>query len=180
MAFLPSKPTGLVSRSLKFLFSSPLLSEATVSAPSNMLAHVHLLDLASSRPQSPSLSYLPAAEHKALSMIQKDTFSLFSLGVFLPLCHPFLPSSFCASKCELSPFAPFCFCFFFIISFCSPSSPCCLLLFAPLSSVKLQLSFLYSQMCLGSICHQLCHQRMHTRRLYKTSAFLKNILSSML
>lgn len=117
MAFLPSKPTGLVSRSLKFLFSSPLLSEATVSAPSNMLAHVHLLDLASSRPQSPSLSYLPAAEHKALSMIQKDTFSLFSLGVFLPLCHPFLPSSFCASKCELSPFTPFCFFFFYYYLF---------------------------------------------------------------
>lgn len=61
MAFHPSKPAGLVSGSLKFLFSSLLPSEATVSAPSDMLALVHLLGLASSPPPSLSLCYLPAA-----------------------------------------------------------------------------------------------------------------------
>lgn len=46
MAFNPSRPAGLVSGSLKFLLSSLLLSEATVCAPSDKLAHVHLLGLA--------------------------------------------------------------------------------------------------------------------------------------
>lgn len=101
MAFLPSKPAGLVSGSLKFLFSSLILSEATVSAPSDMLAHVHLLDLASSRPQSLSLSlsYLPAAELNAVSVSQGDKFlKKFSLGVFLAARFPFSTSFFSISR----------------------------------------------------------------------------------
>lgn len=69
MAFNPSRPAGLVSGSLKFLLSSLLLSEATVCAPSDKLAHVHLLGLAflSSTSLFLSLCYLTAADHTALS-----------------------------------------------------------------------------------------------------------------
>ena len=102
MAFHPSKPAGLVSGSLKFLFSSLLPSEATVSAPSDMLALVHLLGLASSPPPSLSLCYLPAAgAHSFLceSGRQRQSF-VFLAALCFPLCHQPLPSFFSTSRCD--------------------------------------------------------------------------------
>lgn len=101
MAFNPSRPAGLVSGSLKFLLSSLLLSEATVCAPSDKLAHVHLLGLAflSSTSLFLSLCYLTAADHTALSVSQEDVspeifFGFLSGCLVLPSLSLFLPLLF--------------------------------------------------------------------------------------
>lgn len=92
-AFLHSKPAGLVSGSLKFLlFFSFLLSEATISAQSDMLAHVHLLGLSSSLPPSLSFSVISLLHSTLLSLWVRTTkFSCPSLvALCFPLCQPFL------------------------------------------------------------------------------------------
>lgn len=84
MVFHLSRPAKLVSGSLKFLLSSLLLSKATVSAPSDVLVHVHLLSLLFST-FTLSICYLTIA-HIHLTTNQEDKFLSVS---------PILPSSTC-------------------------------------------------------------------------------------
>lgn len=69
---------------------SSLLSEATVSAPSDMLAHVHLLGLSFPPASWVSLCYLPAAKHTAFPGRHNSPEVFFPCPSGCLVFHPFL------------------------------------------------------------------------------------------
>lgn len=99
VAFHPSKPAGLVSGSLKFLFSSLLPSEATVSAPKR-----HVGSCPPARPRllssTVSFSLLSPCCRSTLPSPSGRQISLEVLSFSLPCVSRSLPSSFSTSRCD--------------------------------------------------------------------------------